>query len=1215
MLAFRQAGFGTGGSHCFVDHFGVAQGIHCHRLTAQFFSANRAVYHIVIAAGVHTVGSNFVLLNCFAIGVAQCIDNSLCNQNLVTYGAMLAFRQAGFGTGGSHCFVDHFGVALSGCFSSDIAVLASGAGIGGVATLGTGGLGYYSTMAMAELRNCCLRSQNFVTYGAVLAFRQTGCSTGGSNCFVDHFGVAQCIDNSLCNQNLVTYGAMLAFCQTSVGTIGCNGFVDHFSMTQCVYSFLCHQRLAAAITVLAFRQTGFGTGRCNCFVGHFFMAQCVYNFLCLQSHTANGTLHTRGKTGFGTGCRYSRDRLIGVALSTNYKRCCHGLGFSCFILEEEATFFTAALVMFFVSVFGTGRCLSLHLFKFMTQRINLLCVGMSRIVSTGKGHYTLCCTGRLSGNHAIIVIMSGPLSDHNGGFLFTGLICKDTLTVAAGVVCVVTICCTGCFLSFGQGHIMTTGRNLAISGVIALSAMLICFPTDFRTGCCLGSYCCNIMAFRSDGHLLNSGFIYTGFILKYLVTCRTCIVLIVAGLCTGCCLGIGLGHGVTKRCLFNIRCVVASRAGYICIPADLRTGRCLCFVSNFIVTQCVYSFLCLQSLTANGALHAFSKTGFRTGCRHFRDGLVGVTLSRNHFIRSLFNCPRNNKGCRIGFLTSFGTSSFCCYCALYCCCCRFKIAAVAVDAHTLSGAVSITIGPFIGCLIIFMAQYSNIFFVLRLVKCPIDIKGCRVGCPALFGTGCCSLNRAGDFCRCSLNMAVVIVADMLSGADPDTIGSVILPFITCVCIVMIECFAYSNSLIRAYHITTVTLYIVSCRICTSSIRCYVFRILISETMTQLGVIFFQCLGIMNSSAAITLCIVPSIFCTSCSLRQLFREQCITMIQSLYFVTHIAVTAITGVCGIAALGTGRIGYNTGVHMLMRIRCNFDSIILGNIVNVDIDHLTAELGILDLTQAFSRNILAISQNGYLHDKGGILKLQVCIEVFTRHNGTGCTFHSGYALNIVGNIYMILCKESAVVANCRFKRVCKNLHTLDIGMQPVFHQILVVCFICFDTGVFNISHMQSKVSCHLPQICIKLSGLMDARSKGKHSHHIDLRVGISLLHLMEGDGISLHGIYRLCISKGAVSIIGDQCSKVYIFIASQHRLIIGTVLDLCIGSIDQFCVLKVIGAHVNNDDIGFLTAVCSGVIMELHNTVFVHTGCIVLPEMNSTAGPGVIYEDIRT
>ena len=338
-----------------------------------------------------------------------------------------------------------------------------------------------------------------------------------------------------------------------------------------------------------------------------------------------------------------------------------------------------------------------------------------------------------------------------------------------------------------------------------------------------------------------------------------------------------------------------------------------------------------------------------------------------------------------------------------------------------------------------------------------------------------------------------------------------------------------------------------------------------------------------------------------------------MTKSVYFVTHITVTAFAGVCGIAAIGTSGSGYIGGVLMPMSNRRNRD--ILGNVVNAYLDHRTAKLGVVHNGSAGIGNIYATAENLYLHDKRHIIQLQVSFKILALYNGTCSTFHSGYAVEIVTDVYEILIKELAVIANRSFKCVCENLHTLDIGMEPVFHQIFEVCFIRLDTGIFDVNDIQSKVICHSYEIRIELSRLMDTRSEGEQGHHVDLGVRISLLHLMEGDSICLHSVCRLTISERAVSVIGDQCIKVYSIKASQHRLIIGAILKLCISSIDQFCILKVIGTHIDNDDIGFLTAVISGIVVELNNAVFIHTGCAVLPEMNSTSRPGVVYKYLGT
>ena len=129
-------------------------------------------------------------------------------------------------------------------------------------------------------------------------------------------------------------------------------------------------------------------------------------------------------------------------------------------------------------------------------------------------------------------------------------------------------------------------------------------------------------------------------------------------------------------------------------------------------------------------------------------------------------------------------------------------------------------------------------------------------------------------------------------------------------------------------------------------------------MTKLGIFFYKSLCVAYRAAAVTLCIVYSIFCTSCLCDHLIRKQCIAMLQSSYFVRHIGVTAFAGVGGIALFGTSRICYNAGVLMLMSNRRNRD--ILGNVGNAYLDHRTDKLIIDDLCNAFIVNIYAAAEN---------------------------------------------------------------------------------------------------------------------------------------------------------------------------------------------------------------------------------------------------------------
>ena len=918
-------------------------------------------------------------------------------------------------------------------------------------------------------------------------------------------------------------------------------------MAQGIYNRLRHKNLATDIAMLAFCKTGFRTGCCNCFVDHFVVSERCNFILFYQCFVTYGAFHSRGKTGISAGCRHCRDRLRGVSLSINYKSRFIGCGCSCFIQEENATIITATLVMFSVSGFEAGGFLSLNLFGLMTEGSYVLGVGMRLIILTDKDLDAPSCTGRISGNFTFNIVMTEFRNDHNSGFHCTVFILEYTVTSAAGVVCIVAVRCAGCVLSLGQGRAVTKGSEFAISGVVALIAIHVCIPTDFRTGSCPGSYCCDIMTGGRDGRLLNGGFICTGFILKHLVTLIARVVFNVTGGFTGGCLSVGLGHVVAKGSEG-----LSLNGGFICTGFILKhlatccacivfivSGRCTgCFLGIGLV-HAVFEyrnyFLFYQNFAADGTFLSRGKTGFGTGCRHCRDSLLGMTLGRNILSRSLLCCPSDNKGCGVCLQALFCAGSRCCHNTFYFCCYCFNMAAV-IGAHTLSGAVNIAIRPFIGCLSISMAQCGNIFYILSLCNCPFDIKGCSVCCPALFDTGCGSLNCTGYSCCYCFNMAAVSGAHTLSSTNPDIIRGIILPNIICFCKAMTKCNTDRNGLVGAYRITTVTLYIVSRRFCTGSRRFQFLGSFISITMPQLSAFFCKHRLGAYRITTVTLCKVYRIFCTSSLFKHLIGKQCITMIQSRYFVRHIAVIAFTGVCSIATIDTSRCSYNTGVLVLMRFRCNYDILIRGDIINVDIDHLTAKLGIVYLCLACMSNVYAIAENGYLHDKGRILKLKACIEVITRYNGTCRTFHSGYTIQVVDNVYMIFCKESAMIANRRFKRVCKNLHTLDIGMQPVFHQVFKVLFICLDTGVFNINHCQAKVRCHLSDILIKLSRLMNTCSEGEQSHYIDLRVGISLLHLMEGDSIGLHGVCRRCVSK-PVSIIFDQCSKVYSFKASQH------------------------------------------------------------------------------
>ena len=96
-----------------------------------------------------TSGSNCLVFNISHV-MTQSINSFLSNQDCVTYEAMLAFGQAGFGTGRSNSLVDNLGVAQSGNLVGLVGIAACGAGVGGVAFFSAGGRCYLAVIAVAQ---------------------------------------------------------------------------------------------------------------------------------------------------------------------------------------------------------------------------------------------------------------------------------------------------------------------------------------------------------------------------------------------------------------------------------------------------------------------------------------------------------------------------------------------------------------------------------------------------------------------------------------------------------------------------------------------------------------------------------------------------------------------------------------------------------------------------------------------------------------------------------------------------------------------------------------------------------------------------------------------------------------------------------------------------------------------------------------------------------
>ena len=172
---------------------------------------------------------------------------------------MLAFRLAGLCAGRLDCRVDHFGVALRRNFFGFHCIAAFTLAAAGLLTLFRAGrfgrnrprapvmaerFAVRCTASRAGSRLCAacrcpavalcwdlsLGDKNFITDGAVLAFRLARLRTGRFDRMVDHFRMALGRNSFLRDENLSTDGAVLALCQAWL----CAGRSDRFINDFCV---------------------------------------------------------------------------------------------------------------------------------------------------------------------------------------------------------------------------------------------------------------------------------------------------------------------------------------------------------------------------------------------------------------------------------------------------------------------------------------------------------------------------------------------------------------------------------------------------------------------------------------------------------------------------------------------------------------------------------------------------------------------------------------------------------------------------------------------------------------------------------------------------------------------------------------------------------------------------------------------------------------------
>ena len=363
--------------------------------------------------------------------MAGCRNFLLLNDDRMTDGAVLAFRQAGRSAGRLDCRINHFRVTLRrDHFLSGNHRIADGALLSICQTSFRTGrcLTGNRHRLMAGCRNFLLRNDDCMTGGAMLAFRQARLGAGRSLCCVNDFGVPLGWNLCLCNEDFVADRAVLAFGQASLGAGCLNSRVNDFGMARRKDLFHTGYRSAADRALRTGRMTSLGAGsgllrnfnRSMSSCVDCFGLGCIANcagvgldagiltgrrgrdlalipavalggnlFLRFDNRSADGAADAIRQTRFGTGCGLAHNGLLGMPLGRNL-----------FLCNED--FVTdGAVLAFRLARLRAGR---------RNSRIDDLgvaggsdCFGLGCIANcAGVGLGTGVLTGSGGGNHALI---------------------------------------------------------------------------------------------------------------------------------------------------------------------------------------------------------------------------------------------------------------------------------------------------------------------------------------------------------------------------------------------------------------------------------------------------------------------------------------------------------------------------------------------------------------------------------------------------------------------------------------------------------------------------------------------------------------------------------------------------------------------------------------------------------------------------------------------
>ena len=171
-----------------------------------------------------------------------------------------------------------------------------------------------------------------------------------------------------------------------------------------------------------------------------------------------------------------------------------------------------------------------------------------------------------------------------------------------------------------------------------------------------------------------------------------------------------------------------------CVLGITIVGTCS-ILFNFACDRCVYCHVVCRIISAYTCCSAsraiLCKIIFYAPC---------VVLCGNIYnVLSLGGCPINTKGCCISCYSLFRTSGRLSLLECYICCCSLYVCCI-ISAYTCCCTALAILCKCIGYFIPIVVDSRNILLFLSLSCCPIRLKICSVGSPAIYGTACRSLN-------------------------------------------------------------------------------------------------------------------------------------------------------------------------------------------------------------------------------------------------------------------------------------------------------------------------------------------------------------------------------------------------------------------------------------------------------------------------------------------